>query len=197
VTEVIVFTQNTFKYIHTHICIESTYYRYSSAQRTSFIKLRITEGVNLIRPNDPVSVFRGSLEAGRYTARALRRDANNRRRRAGVMSWGVSAASRWLIGPECKWTTYTNLHHLDLVEAEEVCIPARRKQDRPGWTGDYFARIAPSSQKAAPLICLRYGDRGLPIITYDPRGENDLTGSDEPLWRSPRDGRNRRLEAAA
>lgn len=33
--------------------------------------------------------------------------------------------------------------------------------------GDYFARIAPSSQKAASLICLRFGDRGLPIITYD------------------------------
>lgn len=60
------------------------------------------------------------------------------------------------------------LHHLDLVEAEEVCIPAQRKQDRPGRTGDYFARIAPSSQKAALLICLRYGDRGLPVITYDP-----------------------------
>lgn len=84
-TEVIV-SHKTHSNIFTHICIESTYYRYSSAQRTSFIKLRITEGVNLIRPNDPVSVFRGSLEAGRYTARALRRDANNRRRRAGVMS---------------------------------------------------------------------------------------------------------------
>ncbi|TGZ52799.1 hypothetical protein DBV15_07553 [Temnothorax longispinosus] len=60
------------------------------------------------------------------------------------------------------------LHHLGLVEAEEVCIPAQWEQDRPGRTGDYFARIAPSSQKAALLICLRYGDRGLPIITYDP-----------------------------
>lgn len=37
-----------------------------------------------------------------------------------------------------------------------------------GRTGDYFARIAPSSQKAALLICLWSGDRGLPVITYDP-----------------------------
>jgi len=37
-----------------------------------------------------------------------------------------------------------------------------------GRTGDYFARIAPSSRKAAPLICLGLGDRGLPIITCDP-----------------------------
>lgn len=50
--------------------IESTYYsyyyhhRYGSIQRASFIKPCGTEGVNLIRPNDPASVFRDAPEAG-------------------------------------------------------------------------------------------------------------------------------------
>lgn len=52
----------------------------------------LTEGVNLIRPNDPVSVFRGSLEAGRHDSRAAMQIT-------GVVapiavSRGVSAASR-------------------------------------------------------------------------------------------------------
>ena len=51
--------------------------------------------------------------------------------------------------------------------------PARiygaKKTGPTGQTGDYFAKIAPSSQKAAPLICLRSrGTGGLPIITCDP-----------------------------
>lgn len=35
----------------------------SNVQRASFIKQRSTEEVNLIRPNDPASVFRGAPEA--------------------------------------------------------------------------------------------------------------------------------------
>jgi len=85
----------------------------------------LTEGVNLIRPNDLVSVFRGSFEAGRLAAGTMQ---ITRRRRAGVSrrfrSFQVINRSR-----VHKRTTYGQ--PTASASASVVCIPARRKQDRP------------------------------------------------------------------
>lgn len=115
-----------------------------------------------------MSVFRGSLEAGRHDSRAAMQIT-------GVVAPMRCVSRRFrsfqVINRSRVQVDYL-YHHLGapLGEAEKgLYIPARKgnRTVRTERMGDYFARIAPSSQKAASLICLRSGDRGLPIITYD------------------------------
>lgn len=85
------------------------------------------------------------------------------------MSRGVSTASRWLIGLARKSTTYG-------LGLGEFCIPAREgKQDRSygrtdGWTDGWLFREDRSVIAKGGISDLPpgTGDRGLPIITYDP-----------------------------
>lgn len=115
-----------------------------------------------------MSVFRGSFEAGR--------SASYSTTRTGTMQiTGVAVSVRCVVSRRFrsfqvinrsrvhKRTTYGSfgLGRRGLYTGAEETGPSGR-------TGDYFARIAPSSHKAAPLICLGLGDRGLAIITCDP-----------------------------
>lgn len=87
---------------------------------------------------------RGSATAGRETQHGKRcpeLDANNRRRCLGT---------RFHSSQVINWS-----HTADYLIPSADLYTGAKKTGPTGQTGDYFAKIAPSSQKAAPLICLR------------------------------------------